>query len=324
MRTFYSLSEFSKFARPAGKSVISIGVFDGVHRGHQKIIKTVVGKAKARGFSSVLVTFHPHPATVLNPSKKVPLLISLPHRLRLLEEMGLDYTLVLHFDRKLSQMSARRFIEKILGKISVSEIVVGSNFLFGRGGSGSLTGSGKPSRIHGYKVSRIDTLTSSGKVISSTWIRSLILAGRLGDASGLLSRPVTVLGTVMKGEKRGRIIGYPTANINPHHEAIPPSGVYAVKIKFSGKIYHGILNIGMRPTFDRDSLNDREPTIEAHIFNFHKMIYTNDIEVIFVKKLRKEKRFKDTSTLKKQIKKDEIRAKHIFCHAERRGGGMSP
>lgn len=311
MRTFYSLSEFSRSARPGGKSVISIGVFDGVHRGHQEIIKTVVSRAKSRGFSSALITFYPHPATVLNPSKKVPLLISLPHRLRLLEEMEVDYTLVLRFDRRLSRMSAGRFIEKILGKISVGEIVVGSNFLFGRGRSGSLAAPGRSSRTYGYKVSRIDILKSSGKPISSTRIRSLILAGRLRDASRLLSRPVAVLGTVMKGERRGRIIGYPTANINPHHEAIPPSGVYAVKIKLQGKMYRGILNIGIRPTFDLGSSNDREPTIEAHIFNFHKLIYGRDIEVVFVKKLRKEKKFKDMNALKAQIKKDEIRAKGI-------------
>ena len=315
MRTFYCLSEFSGSARPAGKSVISIGVFDGVHRGHQKIIKAVVSKAKSRGLSSVLITFYPHPATVLNPSKRVPSLISLPHRLRLLEEMGLDHAIVLRFDRRLSRMSAGRFIGKILGKISVGEIVVGSNFLFGRGRSGSLTAPGISSRIHGCKVSHIDTLMSFGKDISSTRIRSLILAGRLRDASSLLSRPVTVLGTVMEGERRGRIIGYPTANINPHHEAIPPSGVYAVKIKLSGKIYHGILNIGIRPTFDPGSLNDREPTIEAHIFNFRKMIYGRDIEVIFVKKLRKEKKFKDMNALRAQIKKDESRARRVLGHA---------
>lgn len=309
MRIFYNLKDFLKSKRPLRKTIVTIGVFDGVHRAHQKIVRRVVRKARARGQSSVLITFYPHPANILNPSKKVPQLISLDHRLRLLKELGLDCVIVLRFTKKLSRMAPPAFIVKVLGKLHASEVVVGSNFFFGRGKNGSLDDLERFSREYGYKVSRINILKIAGKAVSSTWIRSLILRGELKKASKFLLRPVSVLGTVVKGRKKGRIIGYPTANIDPHHEAVPPSGVYAVKIKLKTKTYNGLLNIGTRPTFSDEG---RDPTIEAHILGFKKSIYGEDIEVMFVRKIRQEKRFKDVRGLRSQIKRDEAHAKKIL------------
>lgn len=311
MRTFYSLNDFLKSNTRFKKFLITLGVFDGVHRAHQKIINTVIKKAKKKRLSALAITFSPHPANILNKTARVPLLISLKHRLHLLNELGLDYVIVLRFSKKLSRMSARDFIKSILSKIHINEIIVGRNFFFGRYKKGNFKDLKKFSSSYGYRVNTVPALKSSGKLISSTWIRSLILKGDLKKAASLLSRPVGILGTVIKGHKRGRIIGFPTANINPHHEAIPPSGVYAVKIILHKRPYKGILNIGVKPTFKK-SPPDREPTIEVHIFNFNKSIYGKELEIIFVKKIRREKKFKDMFHLKKQIKQDEKFASAIL------------
>ncbi|OGW53701.1 MAG: riboflavin biosynthesis protein RibF [Nitrospirae bacterium RBG_13_43_8] len=209
-------------------------------------------------------------------------------------------------------MTAEKFVKKVLAKIRIDEIIVGKNFFFGRNKKGSLKDLKKYSGIYGYRVSVTENVKSYGRIISSTWIRSLILKGDLEKASRLLLRPVTVLGTVIEGRKRGRIIGYATANIDPHHEVIPPSGVYVVKIKLDNKLYKGILNIGIRPTFDENVSGNIEPTIEVHIFDFNKYIYGKDLEIIFLKKIRNEKKFRDLFHLRKQIEKDEKEAKLIL------------
>ena len=312
MKTFYSLNDFLNSRASLRKFTITIGIFDGVHYAHKKLISTLIKKAKAKHLSTLLITFDPHPASVLKKAKKAPLLISLKHRLRLLEEMGIDYVVVLRFDRKLASMSAKDFIKKKLAKICVSEIVVGKNFFFGRDKTGSLKELAKFSNAYNYKLDIINPVKSRQEVISSTLIRSLIQKGNLKKASKLLSRPVSVLGTVIKGHKRGRIIGFPTANIDPHHEVIPPSGVYAVKIKLKGKLYNGVLNIGKRPTFSKNNYDSSDLTIEVHLLNFDKSIYGKDLEIIFVKKIRDENRFKKIAELKAQIKKDESMARHIL------------
>ena len=312
MKIFYNLNDFLNSRASRGRFVVTTGVFDGVHRAHQRIIKTLIKKAKKRHRSSLLITFWPHPVNVLRPPRRVPLLISLKHRLCIFEELGLDNVIVLPFTRRLARMGAEGFIKKIFGKITVDEIIIGGNFFFGKNKRGSLSDLRKFSAIYGYRVSVINTLRTSGKVISSTMIRRLISKGELKKASNLLSRPVTVLGTVVKGHRRGRIIGFPTANIDPHHEAIPPSGVYAVRIKAGKKLYKGVLNIGIRPTFRQGLPEELEPTIEVHIFNFSKPLYGKDLEIAFVKKIRKEKKFKNPFLLREQITKDAGRARGIL------------
>lgn len=313
MKIFCSLNDFLRYRRSSGKVLVTIGVFDGVHKAHRKIIKTLVKKAKSSSLPSAVITFDPHPMNVLNlPGKRVPLLISLKHRLCIFKEMGIDYAIVLPFNKKLSRMSAHDFIQKILGRINIDEIIVGENFFFGRKKSGSSKVLKRFSRVFGYKVNFVSAVKSSGRIVSSTWIRSLILEGNLRKASRLLSGPVTVLGTVVKGTRKGRILGYPTANIDPHHEAIPPSGVYVIKVKLQNGVYGGILNIGIKPTFAGSFSPERDPTIEAHIFDFNKRIYGKDIEVVFVRKIRKERRFKDARTLRAQIAKDEKLARRVL------------
>jgi len=298
-----------KFKHHSKDILATIGIFDGVHIGHKKVISWVVKKAKRSNKTSLVITFDPHPDKVINPKQATPLLISLEHRLRLIEELGIDEVLLLKFDNNFSKLSPQDFVKSILvKKIGIKEIVVGEDFAFGKNKAGSISILKRLGRLQGFKVTKISIAKKNRKSVSSTRIRQLILKGKLKKASTLLGRPVSVLGTVKHGTKRGRLLGFPTANIDPHHEAIPPSGVYAVRIKFENRIYNGVLNIGRRPTFYKDS----DPIIEVHIFNFSSSIYNEELEIEFVKKIRKEKRFPNKEALINQIRLDESKAKRIL------------
>lgn len=290
-----------KFIRP----VVGIGIFDGVHLGHKKILDEVTGRAGRLKGTSLIITFNPHPAGLLDKIGSPPLLISLKHRLKLFESHGIDVVCVLNFTKEFSECGAGDFIKKVLvNKIGARCVVIGRDFRFGRRKEGGINLLARMGRRYGFRVVGMPLFKISGETVSSTRIRRLVMAGELGKAKRFLGRPVSVLGTVVEGSRRGRLLGYPTANINPHHEAIPPSGVYAVYAVIAQRKYRGILNIGRRPTFDING----EPTIEAHVFNFKKGIYGRDIEIRFVKRLRRERRFKNKEELVKQIKVDEKRA----------------
>ncbi|MEK6568591.1 MAG: bifunctional riboflavin kinase/FAD synthetase [Candidatus Omnitrophota bacterium] len=285
------------------KTVVLIGVFDGLHRGHRYLIRKAVSVSRALNKKSVCVTFHPHP-------KKQPCLISLTHRLRLIEALGVDYCLVIKFNRKFSLVTAEDFVKDILVKFFHPEFIfIGENFRFGYQARGTVEVLKALSETFGFKVRAIKELSAEDKKISSRIIRHLIKSGELKEAQKLLGRRVSVLGTVISGAKRGRGLGYPTANINPHHEVLPASGVYAVKIFYREKEYRGICNIGTRPTFDNPEDNQ---TIEAHLFNFKKDIYGQDLEIQFIRKIRDEKKFPGYSSLVEQIKKDHRTALRIL------------
>ncbi len=274
-------------------TAITIGIFDGVHKGHQKILKKILKEAEKGHLKSAVITFDPHPVKVLSPGEKIPLLMSLQHRIRLIKKMGVDYCFVERFTKSFSKLSPEGFIKKILiNKLNLKVLVTGEDFLFGSKEKGNKVLLKKLSGIYKFKFYGIPPLKMEGDYVSSTRIRKAIENGNLNLASKLLGRPAAVLGTVVKGKRLGRIIGFPTANINPHHESIPPSGVYSVDVALDEKLYRGILNINTRNI------------IEAHIFNFHKNIYGRDIEVIFKQKIRNEKRFKSLEGLKNQIKLD--------------------
>jgi len=291
-----------KFRKP----VVAIGIFDGVHLGHKKVLKMAAEKARRLSGTSIVVTFDPHPQRVLDTIGAPPLLVSTKHRLNLISKEGMDVACVLNFNEAVAGHAASEFVKKTLvKKLGAHTIVIGSDFRFGRSKKGDINLLRRLGKEFNFTVIGVPLLKIGPGPVSSTRIRALIMSGKLKEASGLLGRPVSILGTVVKGNRRGRLLGYPTANINPHHEAIPPSGVYAVYAMFEGRKYKGILNIGRRPTF----LNDgAEPTIETHIFGFGKSIYGKDIEVIFVKRLREEKRFPGKKELVKQIRIDERRA----------------
>lgn len=309
MKIYHSLKEIKK---APSRSVVTIGIFDGLHRGHIRIVKSLVKRAKELDAKSLVLTFYPHPSSVLHPKNLAPLLISLKHRISLLKDIGIDILVLLRFNKSFSKMKPETFITGVLQKrFGMKEILVGDNFNFGWRRSGDIGLLRKFSKKYGFRVKRIRLLKLRKRIISSSYIRSLILNGRLNEASRLLARPVSILGTVKKGTKRGRILGYPTANVDPHHEAIPPSSVYAVYIKLNNKKYKGVLNIGLRPTFYIEGYPP-EPTIEVHIFNFNKDIYGKDLEIIFVKRLRPEIRFKDKDSLIKRIRLDEKAARRAL------------
>lgn len=295
------------------RSIVTIGIFDGVHIGHETIIRKVVIRAKRLGVKSIVVTFDPHPLKVLGTGHFVPSLISLKHRVRLIKALGIDKILVMNFDKRMAAMAPEKFVAGvIIKKLNAGEIFVGEDFRFGRGARSDASDLKAIGEKIGLKVKVVKHVKKKGFIISSTLIRRLVVSGSINEASSFLGRPYSVLGTVVGGTRLARSLGYPTANINPHHEAIPPSGVYAVRVKFNGRLFKGVMNIGVRPTF-YDHGRDKEPSIEVHIFDFNSRIYGRDLEILFVRKLRDEKKFKTIDRLIAQIKKDEASSRKALA-----------
>jgi riboflavin kinase/FMN adenylyltransferase len=306
MKVIYGLNKYKKSRR---KTVVIIGIFDGVHRGHQTLISKAVQKAKSLKIPSIVLTFDPHPVQVLYPNRKLSLLIPLAYRLKLIESLGVDCTVVHPFSKKFSHLSPKAFIQKYLYRYLNPEIVfVGDDFRFGQNRSGSIEDFVKAGNEYGFDVSHIRPVEGDHEKISSSHIRSLILEGHLDKANFFLGRPVSIMGQVIKGDARGKSLGFPTANLLPQNEIIPPAGVYAIKVLYKNKTYHGAANIGTRPSFKRDG----KTFLEAHIFNFNKTIYGDLIIIEFIKKIRNEKKFDSKEELILQIKKDVIKAKHIL------------
>lgn len=300
-----------RLRRPVEASVVTVGVFDGVHLGHRKVIAGTVERAKALGVRSVVLTFDPHPAMILHPGTWVPSLMSLDHRIRLIGELGVDIIIVANFSKSFASITAEKFVKDVLvSKLGAREVCASKGFFFGKGAEASLELLKKLGARYGFKVDVVKAARVGSGIVSSSRIRKAITAGDIALAARLLGRPVSVLGTVVKGISLASSLGYPTANINPHHEVVPPSGVYAVKVLFRGKMLKGVLNIGMRPTFFAP--RDCEPNIEVHIFNFRRHIYGEDLEVLFIKKIRDEVRFENRQELVREIRRDVDIAKSVL------------
>ena len=292
---------------------VAIGIFDGVHRGHQLILKKMLASAKKMHASSTVVTFDPHPQKVLSPKHLNPkILMSLRHRLHFFSSLGVQETLVVPFNKKIAGVSHEDFLEKLLlERLGMRSLSVGRDFRFGRKAGGDrhyLTARQKRSGFHLFLSPALSFL---GKPISSTRIRQLIEDGDLKQASKMLGRPVSVSGTVVRGRARGRKIGFPTANLNPHHETLPPAGVYAAKGYLGKRLLKGMVHIGKRPTF-----KDMEKSLEVHFLDFHRNIYGREIELTFLGKLRDTRTFADGRALAKQIRKDILKAKALFRGAK--------
>lgn len=291
------------------KSCLAVGVFDGLHRGHRSIIEKVVAIAKENKVSSVVLTFFPHPDSIIHSKNKSPLLISLKHRLSLIASLGVDICAVVQFNPYFSNMSAEDFVKEVLVKrFNIGYLVLNRNFTFGRDRSGDEKLVRKLSRCFNFKVYFQRDVKANGDIISSTLIRSLIKNGNLNKACRLLGRRVEVVGTVVGGDRRGRRLGFPTANIDPHHEVIPPNGVYLIEAYLKDKRLFGLANIGLRPTFEKG----KKETIEIHLLSFRRDIYNEDLRIVFLKKLRNEKKFKQRFNLVSQINKDIMQARRFF------------
>lgn len=295
-------------------SVVTIGVFDGMHRGHVRLVRTVVRQAKRRGVPSVVVTFSPHPVHVLRPQIYCPLIISVDYRLKILESLGVDHCVVIPFGKSFARLSPESFIKTYLVRpFSPELIVVGDDFRFGH----SRRGTGKMfrqiGRQHGFGFMAVTTREHGRKRFSSTRIRDFIIRGKLSKAAGLLGRPVSIYGRVIHGDARGRRLGYPTANINPIDELLPPSGVYVVMVRRGDQAFPGVASIGRRPSFKKIC----PVNVEAHIFNFHRNLYGQHIIVEFLRRIRDEKVFRSAQDLIEQIRQDEQFARSWFaCHRE--------
>jgi riboflavin kinase/FMN adenylyltransferase len=294
------ITDLKEITTPFTKSVITLGNFDGLHLGHQELIRKVIRRAKELGAYSIVVTFRPHPLKILAPEKCPPLISIYEEKIRLFEKLGVDVLVKIPFTLEFSKMSPEDFVRNILcDMLGAREIYVGSNYRFGRGREGNITTLKAMGEKFGFTLREVEQVSLDGEVISSTKIRHLLRDGEVEHAARLLGRTYAITGIVVKGDGRGKGLGFPTANIAPKHSIIPAHGVYAVRLFVRDKFYDGIANIGMRPTFDKNVL-----AVEVHVFDFNEDIYGEEISLYFIGKIREEKKFDSADELILQIRAD--------------------
>lgn len=302
-------------------TVVTLGTFDGLHRGHRAIITRLKSKAsELRGYATVM-TFEPHPQIVLQKRDlpQLHLLTTIDEKLELFEEMGIDIVVVLKFDAQLAVIPAIEFVERSLYRgLCAKYVIMGYDHHFGRNREGNSALLQQLGVNYGFQVESMDPVTVEGVVISSTLIRNQIARGKIAAASALLGYNYRFCGTVVKGDGRGRALGFPTANLRPlsPHKLIPADGIYAVVARFGNASYRGILNIGHRPTFS-SSANAGERAIEVHIYDYEGDLYHSQICVEFIGRIREEKHFCCPDELREQIKKDKEESLSLFEEYER-------
>ena len=290
-------------------AVLAIGVFDGVHLGHQTLIRAAIRRARIIQGDPVVMTFMPHPVRVLRPEIRLAYIHSLPLRIRLIKELGAA-CIVVPFTKQFSRLTPQGFIERCLVKyVQPKEIFVGDDFRFGRDRSGTLSAFQAAGQKHGFTVNVVNTIKGGRKKIGSSIIRRLISQGKLKAASKLLGRNVSILGRVVKGDGRGKRLGFPTANIHIGQELVPPVGVYAVKVRVGSRMFPGMANVGRRPSF-RSPHGD--VNVEAHLFGFKGTLYHREIIVEFIRKIRDEKMFLSSDKLIVQLQKDKKKVEKIL------------
>jgi riboflavin kinase/FMN adenylyltransferase len=301
---------FPDDARPAWlvHPVLALGNFDGLHRGHQKIIDRVKRGAAEHGGSPMAMTFDPHPPRIVRPDKAPPLLMTKAQRLDALHRAGIQCVAVVRFTRELSQWDPETFVRTVLVDwLRVSEVWVGANFLFGHDRAGNFTSLRTLGQRYGFRADKIDPVRYKDFVVSSTRVRRLIAEGRLDEAGALLGHPYSIDGTIVEGRRRGREIGFPTANMHTDNELLPPHGVYATTMTIDGIVHAGLTNIGTRPTF-----GETGTTVETHLLGWSGDLYGRSVRLGFVLRLRDERRFEDEDALKAQIEADQRRAERLF------------
>ena len=297
MRLFTRLEEVlpRHFLNP----VVTLGVFDGVHRGHQAILGDVRRLSRDLGGEGVVITFDPHPETVLRGAPP-PTILSLPHRLLLLQRMGTQNCIVFPFDDLFSTMSANTFLREILvDRMAIAGLVMGPDNRFGKGGEGNIDLARAVAGEAGFQVVETAPVIVDDAPISSTRVRQVIRDGDLEKATAMLGRPITFLGHVVRGDGRGHRIGFPTANLDLEGELLPPNGVYLGTTAFQRRVLRSLVNIGVRPTFD-----GHKRVVEVHILNFNADLYGLSLEVVLHRRLRDEMRFSRVEDLVNQLHRD--------------------
>jgi riboflavin kinase/FMN adenylyltransferase len=301
---------FPDDARPAWLShpVLALGNFDGLHRGHQKIIERVKRGAVEHGGTPMAMTFDPHPPRVVRPDKAPPLLMTKAQKLEALHQAGIRCVAVVRFTRELSEWDPETFVRTALVDwLRVSEVWVGANFLFGHERSGNFSLLRTLGQRYGFRADKIDPVRYKDFVVSSTRVRRLVGEGRVDEAGALLGHGFFVDGVVVEGRRRGRELGFPTANLSTDNELLPPHGVYATTTTIDGIVYPGLTNVGTRPTF-----GESVTTVETHILGFSGDLYGRLVRLGFVLRLRDERKFDDVDALRAQIEADRRRAERLF------------
>lgn len=307
MRTFPRLTVLKTKRLPV---FMAAGFFDGVHLGHRKVIERTISAARTRGGEAWILSFDKHPLAVLNPAKAPQLLTSTAHKLQLLARLDVDGCILLPFTRTLAATEPEVFINRLhRGCPTLSEIVVGRNWRFGKHGAGDAAMLRKLGKAVGFTTTVVDPVIRGGKPVSSTRIRDLLARGRLDKAAAMLGRPVGILGTVYRDRQLGRRLGFPTANLDPRSEVLPPHGVYAVLALVGETLFDGVLNLGTRPTFAGESPGT---SAELHLLDVNKKLYGRDIEVFFIKRLRNERTFRSHAALKRTIAADVDHAREVL------------
>jgi riboflavin kinase/FMN adenylyltransferase len=303
------LRSITELRQLRGPLFLAIGVFDGVHRGHQAVISTSTRHAHSADGTPVVVTFDPHPAKILRPNDAPHLLTATQHKIALIRALGVGHLLIIKFDKDFANTAPEKFVEQLVTNSKpLREICVGHEWSFGKNRAGNLDLLKTLGARFDFDVIGIPPVRANGAVVSSTAIRQAIEAGKFDKAAEMLGREYTILGTVTGGEKLGKKIGFPTANLSAHSEQFPPNGVYFAEAWLDGVLLHGVVNLGIRPTV---SSGKPERILEIHLLDFDRDIYGKDLEIRFVRYLRPEKKFESVDALVRQIDVDVRQARDL-------------
>lgn len=304
-------------SRPITRPVITTGFFDGVHRGHTALINQLIKKAREKDGESVILSFWPHPRWITGSGKELKLLTTLEEKQERLTMLGVDHLILINFSEAFASLTAHQYIEEyLIDKIGIHHLIVGYNHHFGHNREGNYDMLKALSKRLHFTVEQIDERRLTDEDISSTSIRNAILEGSMDKAQKMLGYPYFLKGKIIKGKKIGRSIGFPTANVqlNETYKLLPANGVYAIRIIINNHTHHGMMNIGHNPTIAPGN----EKSVEAHIFDFNREIYEENITVEFIQRLRDEEKFPSLDALKKQLEADKQKALNLFAHLKGR------
>lgn len=307
MKIYHNLDSFQRL----DYAVVTSGTFDGVHIGHKKILSRLKEISQHSGGETVVLTFWPHPRTVVSEdSQTLQLLSTIEEKIELFAQLGIDHLAIIPFTRSFSELTSEEFIQQVLvNKIGTKKLVIGYDHRFGKNREGSFDFLKNNCSQYGFEVEEISRQDIEDLAISSSRIRKALLTGHIAEANELLGRPYTISGTVVKGKQLGRTIGFPTANVHPDesYKLIPQNGAYIIRATYKGEQFEGMLNIGVRPTVDGSV-----KTIEAHLFDFNKEIYGEEMQLELLQYIRPEKKFNGLAELMEQIKLDKEKTERYF------------